>query len=232
MKPLEFLKSNKHILFIIYFPIYLYCFCWLEARDDVSFTNIHCIVDDWIPFMEIFIIPYLLWFLYVVVVLLYLFLQKQHLEDYYHCVIVLILGMSTCLLVYYLFPNAQNMRPTEFAHSNIFIDIISFIYRSDTDTNVLPSIHVFNAVAIHGAFSTSYYFRKRRGWKVASLILCILICLSTMFLKQHSFLDVISAVVLYVLYYELIYHLLPRLWQRHKEKRQGCVSKKLQKNIP
>lgn len=228
MKPLEFLKSNKHIVFILYFPIYLYCFCWLEARDDVSFTTIHCFVDDWIPFMEIFIIPYLLWFLYVVVVLMYLYLQKQHLEDYYHCVVVLILGMSTCLLIYYLFPNAQNMRPTEFAHPNVFTDIISFIYESDTDTNVLPSIHVFNAVAIHGAFSTSYYFRNRRKWKLASLILCILICLSTMFLKQHSFLDVITAVMLYAVYYELVYHLLPRFWQWHKEKRQRCVFRKLQ----
>lgn len=210
-----FLKSNKHALFILYFPIYLYCFAWLEARDDIPFTNIHCIVDDWIPFCEIFIIPYLLWFLYVVVVILYLYYQKEHLEDYYHCVITLILGMSTCLLVYLLFPNAQNMRPTAFTKHNIFTDIINFIYASDTDTNVLPSIHVYNAIAIHVAFATCYQFKTRRGWKLASLILCILICLSTMFLKQHSFLDVITAMGLYAIYYILIYKLIPKWLNRN-----------------
>lgn len=212
----EFFMKNKHFLFIIYLPIYMYCFAWLEARDDVPFTDIHCFVDDWIPFCELFIIPYLLWFLYVVVVLLFLFLQRRHLEDYYCCVITLILGMSTCLLVYYLFPNAQSMRPAEFAHSNIFTDIIGFIYSSDTDTNVLPSIHVYNSVAIHVAFSESHYFKNRKGWHIASLILCTLICLSTMFLKQHSFLDVITAIMLYGVYYVLVYQIIPGKFEKRK----------------
>lgn len=148
--------------------------------------------------------------LYVALVLLFLSLQRKHLEDYYRCSVILMLGMSTCLLIYYLFPNAQNMRPTEFTNSNIFTDIIGFIYSSDTDTNVLPSIHVYNSVAIHVAFAKSHYFKERKGWQLASLILCTLICLSTMFLKQHSFLDVITAIILYMIYYILIYQVLPK----------------------
>ena len=70
----------------------MYCFLWLEARTDLSFTNIHCAIDDMIPFMEIFIIPYLLWFLYVVVIILYLFFQTDYLEDFYKCVFTLMLG--------------------------------------------------------------------------------------------------------------------------------------------
>ena len=54
----DFFIKNKHFLFIFYLPLYMYCFTWLEARDDVPFTDIHCFVDDWIPFCEIFIIPY------------------------------------------------------------------------------------------------------------------------------------------------------------------------------
>lgn len=223
MKLKTFFKNNKHALFILYFPIYLFCFAWLEARNDLSFTNIHCFIDDWIPFCEVFIIPYLLWFLYVVVVLIYLYLQRNHLEDYYKCVITLILGMSTCLFVYLIFPNAQNMRPTEFANPNIFTDIISFIYASDTDTNVLPSIHVYNSIAIHVGFATSHGFRNRKGWKLASLILCILICLSTMFLKQHSCLDAITAFMLYVVYYALVYKLLPKYYAKKKDIKKGVA---------
>lgn len=206
----NFLKNNKHFLFIIYFPVYMYCFAWLEARDDIPFTTIHCIVDDWIPFCEIFIIPYLTWFLYVIAVLLYLYFQRDHLDDFYRCVFILILGMSTCLFVYYIFPNAQTMRPAEFANPNIFTDIIQFIYANDTDTNVLPSIHVYNSIAIHVAFVKSPAFKDKKWVKLASLLLCILICLSTMFLKQHSFLDVITALALYLIYYPFIYYFLPK----------------------
>ena len=211
----EMIHRNKHILFILYCPIYLWCFNWLEARNDVPFQDIHCIIDDWIPFCDFFVIPYILWFLYVAVVVIYLYFQREHLEDYYHCVIMLMLGMSTCLLIYYLFPNEQNLRPDTFARENIFTDIIGFIYASDTNTNVLPSIHVYNAIAIHVAFFTSYRFRKKHGWHIASLVLCILICLSTMFLKQHSFLYVLTWLGLYLMYYALTYPLLQR-YQREK----------------
>lgn len=208
MKLKQFIANNKHIIFLVYLPLYLYCFNWLEARDNVPFTDIHCFVDDWIPFQEIFVIPYMLWFFYVAAVIIYLYFQREHLEDYYHCIITLLLGMSTCLLIYYLFPNEQNVRPAHFAHPNIFTDIVSFIYASDTKTNVLPSIHVYNSVAIHVALATSHNFRNRKAWKNASLILCVLICFSTMFLKQHSFLDVITGLLVYVIYYFLVYRCL------------------------
>lgn len=174
---------------------------------------IHCFIDDIIPFNELFVIPYVLWFLYVLVVIVYLYFQKDHLEDYYHCVITLITGMTTCLLIYYFFPNEQNLRPEAFAHPNILTDIVQFIYDSDTHTNVFPSIHVFNAVAIHVALVTSPRIKKIKWLRPASLLLCSLICLSTMFLKQHSFLDVIAALLLYLLYATLIYKVIPQ-WKK------------------
>lgn len=218
----EILTRNKHILFILYCPIYLYCFQWLEARNNVAFKDIHCTIDDWIPFCEIFVIPYLLWFFYVAAVVVYLYFQREHLEDYYHCVTMLILGMSTCLLIYYLFPNEQNLRPTEFAHENIFTNIIQFIYASDTNTNVLPSIHVYNSITIHVAFAGSHHFRKKHGWRIASLVLCSLICLSTMFLKQHSFLDVITGFALFVVYSALVYKIIPALRFKRKQTSSLC----------
>ena len=215
MKFKDFFSKNKHILFLLYMPVYLYCFTWLEARNDVSFTKIHCFLDDWIPFSELFIIPYLLWFVYVAAVIVFLYFQKEHLEDYYRCIITLLLGMSTSLLIYFLFPNEQNLRPSQFLDSNFLTDIIQFIYDTDTNTNVLPSIHVYNSITVHVAFAHSHYFRNRAGCKRASLILCSLICLSTMFIKQHSILDVISALVLYLIFSHLVYYVLPKIRKAH-----------------
>ncbi len=201
----NFLWKYKHAIVILYFPLYMLWFIFLERRTDVDFTYIHCGIDDIIPFCEVFIIPYLLWFLYVAASLVFLFFQTKHLDEFYRCAAVLILGMTTSLLIYTFFPNAQDMRPTEFATENIFTDIISVLYATDTDTNVCPSIHVYNSIAIHIAISNCHYFKNKRWFRISSFTLCTLICLSTLFLKQHSFIDVVCGMVLYTFYYIIIY---------------------------
>lgn len=201
----NFLKKYKHVFVILYLPVYMVWFLWLEGRDSIDHYIIHCFVDDWIPFNELFIIPYLLWFAYVAVVLIFLFFQTKYLRDFYSCAATLMLGMTTCLIIYTLFPNAQPLRPESFPRDNLLIQLAANLYRNDTPTNVCPSIHVYNSLAVHVALAKSHYFRNKTGWKLASLILCVSICLSTMFLKQHSFVDVICALLLYAFFYTLVY---------------------------
>lgn len=220
----QFLFNYKHAIIILYLPIYMVWFILLEQRTDVKFSEVHCIIDDFIPFCEIFIIPYLLWFVYVAASLVFLFFQTKYIDDFYRCAAILVMGMTTSLIIYTFFPNAQNMRPDSFERENIFTNIISILYATDTDTNVCPSIHVYNSVAIHVGIATSQYFKNKKWVKNSSLILCILICMSTLFLKQHSFIDLVCAVTLYIFYYIIIYRPVPEhyhmpyrnLSQRHK----------------
>ena len=86
-----FLRKYKYMILVLYFPIYMFWFNWLECRQAPHFTMIHCRLDDMIPFCELFAIPYFLWFLYVVVSLVFLFLQSKHMSDFYRCSAVLIL---------------------------------------------------------------------------------------------------------------------------------------------
>lgn len=195
----QFIYRYKHIFVALYFPVYMVWFMWLEARVDVPFTYIHCAIDDYIPFCEYFIIPYLLWFVYVFATLALLFFDLKHLENYYQTIATLIIGMTASLLIYTLFPNAQSMRPTQFTHDNIFTQVISMLYATDTDTNVLPSIHVFNSLAIHAGLCRHATIHKQKIWRNGSFVLCLLICMSTLFLKQHSFLDVAAAIVLFMI---------------------------------
>lgn len=229
----HFLYKYKHAIIILYFPIYMIWFILLEQRDDVKFMDIHCFIDDMIPFCEYFIIPYLLWFAYVAVSLIFLFFQTKHIDDFYKCAAILVMGMTTSLIIYTFFPNAQSMRPTTFDRDNIFTKVISVLYATDTDTNVCPSIHVYNSIAIHIAIAGSNYFKDKKWLKNSSLVLCILICLSTLFLKQHSFVDLVCAVLLYAFYYILIYRPFPV--QNNAEYKTKLVKgikqhKKLQKN--
>ena len=55
-------ESNKHFTLMLYFVIYLAWFAFLEKHVTTHFHVIHMNIDDYIPFCEVFIVPYLLWF--------------------------------------------------------------------------------------------------------------------------------------------------------------------------
>ena len=74
------------------------------------------------------------------------------------------------------------------------------LYKTDTPTNVLPSIHVFNSIGAGIAISHSNDLKKHRWIQISAYILAALIILSTMFLKQHSVTDVIAAVTMACIY--------------------------------
>ena len=204
MKTKDFMLRYRHAVVALYFPLYMAWFMALEARTQMKFTIIHCIVDDWIPFCEYFIVPYMLWFLYVLGTMVFLFFQWDDIKNFYHTAAVLIIGMTVCLIIYTVFPNGQNMRPLTFARDDIFTKMISALYHTDTATNVLPSLHVYNSLAIHAGIYRCKTLRQKPWISTCSLILCILICLSTMFLKQHSFLDFITAALLFILIETLV----------------------------
>lgn len=161
-------------------------FTYLENRPVHSYHIVHTVFDDWIPFCEVFIIPYMLWFPYMVLAVAYFIFFNKNKHEYYQLVFNLMMGMTIFLIVSYVYPNAQHIRPTEFPRDNIFTDAVKCLYRTDTPTNILPSIHVFNSLAIHMSLTNCEALRNHKGIRIASLTLTALIIMSTMFLKQHS----------------------------------------------
>lgn len=200
-----FLKKYSHAWTLLYIFIYMPWFLWLESSitPTSDFTNLHVAFDDMIPFCELFIIPYVLWFLYIpVVVLLVLFTSKR---EFYYASAYLFIGMTMCLLICTLWPNGQDLRVESFENENVFTWIMQFIYHADTNTNVFPSIHVYNSVGAFIILCKSSVLKNKNWIKAISGILSVLIILSTMFLKQHSVLDVIGGVVLGAIMYGLVY---------------------------
>ena len=61
----SFLEKNRHLWILSYFIIYLLWFKSVETTVTSHFHVIHTALDDMIPFCEIFVIPYFLWFAYV-----------------------------------------------------------------------------------------------------------------------------------------------------------------------
>ena len=59
------LKKYSHAWVFLYIPIYCVWFTRLEQDTTLKFSNVHSVLDNYIPFCEYFVIPYVLWFLYV-----------------------------------------------------------------------------------------------------------------------------------------------------------------------
>ena len=160
-------------------------------------------LDNYIPFIEVFIIPYLLWFPYIILTFVLLaFLNK---EDYKKACYFLFTRMTIFLIISIIWPNGHLLRPRFFEDNNIFTEMVKKLYLIDTSTNVVPSIHVFNSIGAHIALSKNERIKKHKGFMNCSLVLCILIILSTVFLKQHSTLDVFTGFILAAILYPFVY---------------------------
>ncbi len=211
-------KTKQIWLILVYAFFYFFSFIMLERRE-VEVHTISCPLDDKIPFCEWFIIPYYLWFVYITVYVIWFTFGPATSGEFHRYGFYLCTGMTLFLIISWVWPNGLDIRPETFPRDNFLTDLVKELYKTDTSTNVFPSIHVFNSVATCIAMWDSCYFRKKYFVKWSTLILTILIVLSTMFLKQHSVIDVIGGLVMaWVLWY-VYYHGLQR--KRHHRKNPG-----------
>lgn len=190
------------VIMAVYAVFYLIAFFYLERRN-VAIHEINFGIDQYIPFCEIFVVPYLLWFGYVALTVVFLCIREK--DESEKLVAFLMAGMTIFIVISAVFPNGHNLRPTVFPRDNIFIDMIKKLYMTDTPTNILPSIHVYNSVAIMIAVWRSRCFANHKAIKAAMLGLGVSIILSTVLIKQHSMLDVLLALLLSAVMYPVCY---------------------------
>lgn len=204
-KVIHIANKYKHGFILLYFFIYIIWFTYLERTVTTDFIPVHSKLDKFIPFMEIFVIPYFLWFIFIFVTVAYFFLTSR--QDFYKCCAFLFIGMTVCLIVYSIWPNGHYLRVNldTLGRSNIFTRVLGRLYSFDTATNVFPSIHVYNSIGAMLAIRKSERLRHIKWLQISTFILTVLICMSTVTLKQHSILDVFGGIILSVIMYAFIY---------------------------
>ncbi len=189
----SFLRGNPHILYLLFLPAFLICFFALEKLIPPEKVRwwVSTPMDTAIPFAEIFVIPYCLWYpLLLSTGLILLFRDAAAFKKY---MLFLSLSFGAALLICLIIPNGQALRPALFPRENLLTALVGALYRADTPTNVFPSMHVLGSVAAAGAALISPSMRRLRYIWIA---LALAVCLSTMFIKQHSALDVLGALAL------------------------------------
>ncbi|MFP3153053.1 phosphatase PAP2 family protein [Lachnospiraceae bacterium ZAX-1] len=199
----NFFTRYKHGLLLLYVFIYIPWFNYLEKTVVRRFHEIHMEIDDYIPFIEYFIVPYLLWFVYIAIAVFYFFLKNT--TDYYKLCMFLFIGMTIFLIISTIYPNGHYLRPHVYERNNIFVAMVQRLHIADTPTNLFPSVHVYNSIGVHIAISHNEHLKQNWKLQLASLLLMLSIIFSTVFLKQHSVFDVITGGMLAAVMYPLVY---------------------------
>lgn len=200
---LSFFSRYRHMWVLSYGFIYIPWFCYLEKTVTRNYHVMHVAMDDYIPFNEYFIIPYMLWFLYVAGTILFLLFTSK--EDFYKMCIFLFSGMTISLIICTFFRNGTDFRPVLDPDKNVFTAMVAALYKTDTPTNVFPSIHVYNSIGTHIAIMKNHSLSKYPWIRVGSWILMVSICLATVFLKQHSVIDMVGSVIMAYVLFGVVY---------------------------
>ncbi len=77
-KIIAFINEYRHSILLLYGFIYIPWFSYLESTVTTHFHIIHMVIDDYIPFIEFFIVPYLVWFVYIAIGVLYFFIHNKN----------------------------------------------------------------------------------------------------------------------------------------------------------
>ncbi len=195
--------NHRYALWLLYIPVYLLVFAFLELFPAKEYHLIRCPLDQMIPTIPLFFIPYAFWWLLFPGALLY-FLVWGRREDFLKLCFILFSGYTVCLIVYFVYPNGIDIR-MPLTGSDLCSAAIRLLRAGDPPQNVCPSMHVSSTMAI---LLTVLECRGLPAWsKWGTAVVSVLIILATMFIKQHSIVDVVLGIFLsFVLWL---------VWKRH-----------------
>lgn len=193
----------SHWKLLLFWPVYGLAFFTLEwVFPQAYYLPMYHPLDDMIPFAEIFVIPYVFWYIYMIGSVAYTFFKDTAAFRRMMYFYMIVFGVST--LVFFFYPTRQDFRPEAFPRDNVLTQTMALLYSMDTNTNVCPSLHVSGSIGAALAFLDTKRF-STIGWKWTNWIIATLISVSTVFVKQHSVIDVFWGVILSAVAWWIVY---------------------------
>ncbi len=194
-------RLGKDALMMVFLPVYVIMFILAEKLITADYWVSWCILDDYIPFVKEFVFIYVLWYPLMIGMALWLLWKDRRAFRRYGW--ATIIGLTACVLIFFILPSGQDLRP-EIAGSDLASWMIRGIYSADTNTNVLPSMHVVGTLAaMIAAFDTDSIKKKWIRWAIC--LLGIGINASTVLIKQHSVLDIFAGIILFAVIFPFVY---------------------------
>ena len=194
-------RRNPHVWFALCLIPILVCYFIPEQLVTGAYHPTQIALDARIPFVPFFVYFYVMWF--VLLAGMGLWLLHRDGKEFRVYMLFLTASFFACAVIYLCWPNGQDLRPQDLEVTSLSTWILSRLYAFDTNTNVLPSLHVIGAV---GAVFAAYRTRtiRIRAARAMIVVIAVLVSASTVLVKQHAVLDVATGLVVGAAIYCLI----------------------------
>lgn len=143
-------------------------------------------IDDKIPLIPIFIIPYLLHHPGIVVTGAVLW-NTVYIEQF---LLSLIVSYIIAVAFWYFIPNGVKRPPLP--EKSIFTPLIKKLYEHDGDTNGFPSAHIFVALLCGYYLSLGFPQFIFFIWTAIGMVVA-----SVLFTKQHYIIDIVGGILVF-----------------------------------
>ncbi|BCB05268.1 phosphatase PAP2 family protein [Bacillus sp. KH172YL63] len=193
-------KDLPYLLCFLVMPVLgmLYKLLNTDSREAVILSTE---IDNMIPFQPAFIVPYIIWYGFILGYLFYFWYKD--IPTFLRTLGVIAIGELICFVIYFYF---QTTVPRPDVQGNgIFADLVRMIYSHDQPYNAFPSIHVLTTFAV--MLGNINIKDKHPFHKMFVPVMGSLIIVSTLFVKQHFILDMISSVFLTSFIYGIMFEL-------------------------
>ena len=202
----------SHIPYLLFWPVFGLRYLLLERfLIPEQYQEVSCALDALIPFHEGFLIPYVLWYIFIIGIHVYTFLYDVPSFRQYSRFMITAFSLST--LTFILFPTCQNLRPAVFPRDNFLTDLVKLLYTLDTNTNVCPSEHVIGSIA---AFLAVRRTKSLRKFTAFFGVIAFFTSIATVFLKQHSCVDVLAALAVCGITYLICFGSRQKIFRRFR----------------
>jgi hypothetical protein len=195
------IKKAPYLLILLVFPLLARIYELLNNRTYKA-VDLSTSIDQMIPFLSLFIIPYILWYAYIFCYLIY-FCFKD-IKVYLKTVALIVVAELICFLVYFFFQTTVP-RPTIIGN-NFLNTLVEWIYTKDRPYNCFPSIHVLTTFAV--MLASLHIKNKHLVNNLCIHVSGTLIIMSTLFIKQHVVFDIIVSMFLVTFLYGLLFEFL------------------------
>ena len=161
-------------------------------------------IDDLIPVVPVFVIPYIYsYFFWICGPIAVSLTSHRNFKRY-------IIGLSAAYLIGFLFfvfmptymdREAEGLLAVA-AEPGIFNGLLATVYNADGGRiayNLLPSYHCL--ISVYCYLGVRKQPEVSRGFRIYSLIMAIVICLSTVLTKQHYIIDTVLGIAISLLCY-------------------------------
>ncbi len=195
-------KRNQIISEIMWIPLFLTLACnalayngtrlFMSGRFHYNLSNP---VDEQIPVVSWTVIIYFGCYLFWIVN--YILGCRQNQEKAFRFMGADLVAKLVCMACFLLFPTT-NTRPV-IEGSSIWDELMRFLYQVDAADNLFPSIHCLTSWFCYIAVRENKEIPK--WYHVASVLMALSVCVSTLTTKQHVLVDVIAGVALAELSY-------------------------------